>query len=136
MDGFETLAIVSGICAITLVFLGVPFGFAAYVRRLRHKEILELAERGLVKVPKTRDGKDTLRWGIVITALGSALCLGLYPLGFAINSDFPLNFGPWMLIGLLPAFFGLALITIYLTTREKEEDQEPKATAKEIDPEE
>ena len=124
MDALEVFATVFGICSVSLVFLGVPFGFAAYVRRLRHKEILELAERGLVKVPQTRNGKDTLRWGIVITALGFALCLGLYPIGFAINTGFPLEFGPWMLIGLLPTFFGLALIAIYLTTREKEDKQE------------
>lgn len=130
MEVFEIVAIVSGVCMVTLVFLGIPFGFAAYVRHLRHKEIIELAERGLVKVPEIRNGKDSLRWGIVFTALGLALCLGIYPFGFVVRSDYPLEFGPWMLIGLLPTFFGLALITIYLVTREKEDKEE---TAEEED---
>ncbi|MBN2503377.1 MAG: hypothetical protein JXB38_21555 [Anaerolineales bacterium] len=124
MEVFEIFGTIFGVCSVSLIFLGVPFGFAAYVRRLRHKEILEMAERGLVKVPQTRNGKDTLRWGIVITALGIALCLGLYPIGWALNTGFPLEFGPWMLIGLLPTFFGIALIAIYLTTREKEDAKE------------
>ena len=124
MDVIEATATIFGLCLVPLIFLGIPFGFAAYIRQLRHKEIIEWAERGLVKVPQTRNGKDTLRWGIVIAFLGFALCLGLYPIGFAVYSDFPLEFGPWMLIGLLPMFFGLALITVYLATKEKEENKE------------
>ena len=124
MDAIEGIAMISGICLVPLIFLGIPFGFAAYVRQLRHKEVIELAERGLVKVPEARNGKDTLRWGIVIAFMGFALCVGLYPIGFATNTDFPLGFGPWMLIGILPLFFGLALITVYLATKEKEDKEE------------
>jgi hypothetical protein len=31
-------------------------------------------------------------------------------------NPFPLNFGPWMIIGLVPTFFGLALIVTYVFT--------------------
>lgn len=102
------------------VFLLI-FGFAAYLRYMRYKETLVLAEKGLVLPQKngngTSNGKGTLRWGIVITALGVAMCIGLYPFGWiAGGTPFPLNFGPWMVIGLIPTFFGLALILIYVAT--------------------
>jgi hypothetical protein len=104
-----------------LVIVGVPLAFLAYRRRLKHQETMAMIEKGLLDVSHVNgNGKDTLRWGIVITALGLALAIGLYPLGASLfDGYFPLNFGPWMLIGLIPLFFGLALIVIYLVTREK-----------------
>ena len=61
--------------------------------------------------------------------IGMALCVGLYPIGFVGGgSRFPLGFGPWMLAGLIPTFFGLGLILIYVLTREdrkSEKDTEP-----------
>ena len=106
---------------VTIAIFLIVFGFAAFVRFLRYKETLALAERGLVRPARTRgNGKDTLRWGVIITAVGLALCIGLYPFGFlnSIGSRFPLHFGPWMLLGLIPTFFGLGLILIYVLTRE------------------
>jgi len=106
-----------GVFAIFLLI----FGFAAFLRYMRYKETLALAEKGLVR-PQINgngasNGKGTLRWGIVITALGVAMCIGLYPFGWlAGGTSFPLNFGPWMVIGLIPTFFGLALILIFVVT--------------------
>jgi hypothetical protein len=61
---------------------------------------------------------------VVITALGLALCLGLYPLGWTFSpGTFPLNFGPWMLLGLGPTFFGLALMAIYVLSRKDDVPQ-------------
>jgi hypothetical protein len=113
---------------IFAVFLLI-FGFAAYLRYMRYKETLALAEKGLVRPQKNgngaNNGKGALRWGIVITALGVAMCIGLYPFGWlAGGTPFPLNFGPWMVIGLIPTFFGLALILIYVATS-KNGSQEP-----------
>ena len=108
-----------GFCLVILVVFGIPFLFAAYARRLKHKETMAMVEKGLLKPSSLENGKGTLRWGIVVTALGLALCLGLYPLGFWFGGNFPLNFGPWMLMGLLPLFFGLSLIVIYLLTIDK-----------------
>jgi hypothetical protein len=102
-----------GVFAIFLLI----FGFAAYLRYMRYKETLALAEKGLVRPQNNGNGKGALRWGIVITALGVAMCIGLYPFGWlAGGTSFPLNFGPWMVIGLIPTFFGLALILIYVAT--------------------
>jgi len=108
------------------VIILIPFGFAAYSRHLRHKETISMIEKGLIEPPATKNGKDSLRWGITITAIGMALCIGIYPFGYlAKDPVFPLNFGPWMLVGLLPTFFGLALIVTYYALRnDKEKDSE------------
>ena len=96
-------------CAGFVGVLLIVFGFLAYSRYLRHKEVLLLAEKGLV-YPERKNGKDVLRWGIVITAIGLALLLGLLPL--AIEDT-------WILLlpGLLCTFFGLSLVLIYVLTR-------------------
>ena len=124
-----------GVFAIFLLI----FGFAAYLRYMRYKETLALADKGLVR-PQTNgngtsNGKGTLRWGIVITAVGVAMCLGLYPFGWlAGGTSFPLNFGPWMVIGLIPTFFGLALILIYVVTS-RNSSREPIEETAMISPE-
>jgi hypothetical protein len=114
-------------CA-SLGFFLLLFGLIALLRYMHYRETLALAEKGLVRGDMQRggNGKDTLRWGIAITAIGLALCIGLYPLGFTSGrSPFPLGFGPWMLAGLLPMFFGLALILIYVLTRDDDKDKRP-----------
>jgi sterol desaturase/sphingolipid hydroxylase (fatty acid hydroxylase superfamily) len=105
----------------TLGFFIVTFLFVIVMRYFSYRETLSLAEKGLVRPDRMRgsNGKDTLRWGIVITAVGMALCVGLYPLGLLPGNTFPLGLGPWMLAGLLPTFFGLGLILIYVLTQEK-----------------
>jgi hypothetical protein len=114
----------------TLALFAMVFTFFALWRYLRYKETVALAERGLVR-PQSGNGRDALRWGIVITAIGLALMIGLYPAGvtlglgdFPRGGAFPMGFGPWMLIGLLPTFFGLALILVHVVTRENGADEE------------
>jgi hypothetical protein len=132
------------ICGSTLFFgtlLLIIFGFFGYFRWLRYKETVLLAEKGLLRPEHNGGkGKGTLRWGIVITALGIALCIGLYPIGFigGMGSEFPLLFGPWMLFGLIPTFFGLALVIIYYLTggAHHEEALQPPAPIVPIRPEE
>jgi hypothetical protein len=118
----EAFAILCGSTIFFGVMLLIVFGFFGYMRWLRYKETLVLAEKGLLKPERQGSGKGTLRWGIIITALGIALCLGLYPLGFigGINDQFPLRFGPWMLVGLIPMFFGLGLVLVYYLTNKEE----------------
>ena len=64
-----------------------------------------------------------MRWGIVITAVGLALCVGLYPIGLMPGFQFPLGMGPWMIAGFLPTFFGLGLILIYVLTHDDKDDR-------------
>ena len=115
-------------CLGALGFFVLLFAFIAFMRFMSYRETMQLAEKGLVRPDRARggNGKDTLRWGIAITAIGVALCLGLYPIGFVTGSLFPLGLGPWMLVGLVPTFFGLALVMIYYLTREeKPKDDKP-----------
>ena len=111
------------------------FGFIVVMRYLGYRETLALAEKGLVRPDRARgNGKDTLRWGIAIAAIGMALCVGLFPIGFiGGGSRFPLGFGPWMLAGLLPMFFGLGLILIYVLTRE-DKKAEKDGESKQVEP--
>jgi hypothetical protein len=110
-------------CIGGLAFVGLIFGFILSMRFLAYKETMELAEKGLVKPQRDGNGKSTLVWGIIITAVGLALILGLWPLGFGFGgTSYPLGFGPWMLLGLVPTFFGVALILIYVLTREEKKE--------------
>lgn len=105
-----------------LVFL--IFAFIVIMRYINYQETMKLAEKGLVKPARQNGGgKGTLIWGIIITAVGLALTLGLLSLGSMIGSS---TFGPWMLAGLLPTFFGLGLILIYVLTRDDGKDKQPE----------
>jgi hypothetical protein len=95
--------------------LTVIFGFLAFLRYMSYRETLALAEKGLTK-PEPRTGKGFLRWGILITALGFALTIGLYVIGFASAENYPLHLGPWMLGGFVPLFLGIGLILIHVLT--------------------
>ena len=98
--------------------LTIIFGFFAFLRYINYKETIALAEKGLAK-SESKPNKILLRWGIVITALGFALSLGLYTLGFASADNYPLHLGPWMLGGFVPLFLGLSLVLLhYLTEKE------------------
>lgn len=110
-------------CLGGLGFTALVFGFILLMRFLAYKETLELAEKGLVKPQRNGNGKGALVWGIIIAAVGLALILGLWPLGFGFGgTNYPLGFGPWMLLGLVPTFFGVALILIYVLTREEKKE--------------
>ena len=84
------------------------------MRYLNYKETLALAEKGLTR-PET-NSKGLLRWGIVVTALGFALTIGLYLFGFGAGGNYPLHLGPWMLGGFVPLFLGLGLVLIHYLT--------------------
>jgi len=113
----------------TLGLFFLTFIFIVAMRYIGYRETMQLAEKGLVRPCRGAggNGKDTLRWGIVITAVGLALCLGLYPIGLLAGNTFPLGIGPWMIAGFLPTFFGLGLILIYVVTREEHSEQPPAA---------
>ena len=96
--------------------LAIIFGFFAFIRYMNYRETIALAEKGLTR-PESKVKSGLLRWGIVITALGLALSLGLYPLGFSAGDIYPLHLGPWMLGGLVPLFLGLGLILLHVLTQ-------------------
>jgi hypothetical protein len=103
--------------AIPFIVFASVFGYLAWRRYLEYRETVALAEKGLVKPHTPGDGKDSLRWGIVLTGLGLALTLGMWPIGFVVGGEFPLGIGPWLLPGLVTLFVGLGLILVYMVTR-------------------
>lgn len=106
---------------VPMVFgIGFPliiFGFIALMRYINYRETLALAEKGLMRPAKVQsNGKNALRWGIVIASIGLAVLIGVFPIG-----------GPVLLVGLIPTFFGLGLVLIYVLTRESDkQDEEDK----------
>jgi hypothetical protein len=92
--------------------LAIIFGFLAFLRYMNYRETIALAEKGLQR-PEGKSGSGLLRWGILITALGIGLSIGLYPIGFSAGYDYPLHLGPWMLGGFVPLFLGLGLILLH-----------------------
>jgi hypothetical protein len=105
-----------------LLFFVVLFAFLIGWRYLQYRETLALAEKGLLKTDAGRvesrgNGQGTLRWGVVFSALGLALTIGLLPIGIA--GGYPLGITPWMIFGFIPLFFGLGLILIYVLTKDK-----------------
>lgn len=119
---------------VVLLFFGL-LAYLAFQRFISYRETLALAEKGLLRVePEHRNGRSSLRWGIVITALGLAMSLGIYPVGFSVAHSYPLNFGPWMLVGLLPLFFGIALILIRVLTRDEKAKSETRDDAPPVRP--
>jgi hypothetical protein len=105
-------------CISIVSVLLVIFGFLAFLRYMNYREAISLAERGLSR-PEPKQGGGLLRWGIVMTGLGLALSLGLYLLGFAASSGYPLRLGPWMLGGFVPLFLGLSLILSHFLTQKE-----------------
>jgi hypothetical protein len=115
----DILLAVIVIGGFSLIFMTI-FGYFAYVRYLSHKETMALAEKGLLKPEHVvqyngGNGRDRnlLNRAILLIAIGFALCLGLFPIGFVAGDEFPLFLGPWMIVGFLPLFFGIALLIIY-----------------------
>ena len=117
----------------TLGLFFLTFIFVVAMRYIGYRETLHLAEKGLVRPDRAPggNGKDTLRWGVVIMAVGLALCAGLYPIGLLPGNTFPLGIGPWMIAGFLPTFFGLGLILVYVLTHDEKDD--PAGTMPKID---
>ena len=108
-------------CISIVSILIVIFGFIAFLRYMNYRETLALAEKGLTRPERleSKNGKGLLRWGILVTALGVALSLGLYLVGFASAENYPLHLGPWMLGGFIPLFLGLGLILSHFLTQKE-----------------
>lgn len=108
-------------CVSIVSILIVIFGFIAFMRYLNYRETLALAEKGLTRPERSeaKNSKGLLRWGILVTALGIALSLGLYLVGFDSAENYPFHLGPWMLGGFVPLFLGLGLILSHFLTQKE-----------------
>ncbi|GEM_PF-1175763 len=126
---------------IFVLFPGIILAFILLSRYLKYRETLTMIQHGITPPPpmvmmpspplpqrpvvvnQGGGGRATLIWGLVLTGIGIALTLALWPIGFIANSasgntiNFPLGLGPWMLAGFVPLFVGLALTLGYVITR-------------------
>jgi len=101
-----------------LVAMAIFFAFIVMLRYLHHREMMALINKGIN--PKSvrrqrRRSRGMLRAGLIITMVGLALTIGLYPVGFFLPPIFttPFHLGPWLLPGLIPLGVGIALIGSY-----------------------
>ena len=55
---------------IMFLGLGIPFGYMTFRRDREHKLTMAMIEKGIFEAPQpqpeVKNGKNTLRWGIVI----------------------------------------------------------------------
>lgn len=119
------------ICAGMGGFVLVLIVLVVVLRYLNYRENLALAEKGILPAERVRknDGKDSLRWGILVSAVGLALTLGLLPVSLSAGR---MVLSPLILLGLLPLFFGLGLILIYVIGKPAESKVTIVQPAKEI----
>ncbi|MHB0870000.1 MAG: DUF6249 domain-containing protein [Chloroflexota bacterium] len=98
-----------------LVGLVAILGFILLLRYLRLKETQMLLDRGMapdavVQQRASRPSRAALFAGIIVSMIGLAISIALYPVGLISGSPYPLGLGPWMIAGLLPLFIGVALL--------------------------
>jgi hypothetical protein len=98
-----------------LVAMAIFFGFIVMLRYLHHRETMALISHGINPELRRRRSRGMLRAGLIITMVGLALTIGLYPVGFFLPPIFmtPFHLGPWLLPGLIPLGVGTALIGSY-----------------------
>lgn len=148
----------TGVLTVFIIFVlfpGIILGFILLSRYLKYRETLTMIEHGITPPPPPPPmmpamppmpvmpqrppvvvanrgqggaGRGTLIWGLVLSGIGLALTLALWPIGFIANSasgntvNFPLGLGPWMLAGFIPLFVGLALTLAYVIMRPERRD--------------
>lgn len=101
--------------------LGVFLAFILLIRYLDHRERMTMIAHGLTPpdrhvLPRASRSTAVLRGGLITAAVGVAISLGLYTVGYVLPAPFsavPGRFGPWLLPGLIPTGVGVALILSY-----------------------
>lgn len=94
-----------------LLFFGLIFGFLAWLRWMRFRETLALADRGFAPADAPNGTNRMLRWALILMALGLALSCGILPLAFDSIHAFPA-----LIPGLSMLFLGLAFLLYWLVT--------------------
>ena len=107
------------LCFGAVAALAIIFGFFAFLRYMSYRETIVLAEKGLNR-SEGKNGKGLLRWGILITALGTVMTIGLFFFGSNTGTTYPLGLGPWMLAGLVPLSLGLVIMLIFYLNQKDE----------------
>ncbi len=118
-------ALLIPLAAICLPIMGLAaiLGFVLLLRYMRMKETAMLLEREatpevILQQRVDRPSRAILFTGIIVSMIGLALGIALYPIGSLAGSRSFLGLGPWMLPGLLPLFIGIALILWHSLSQE------------------
>lgn len=98
--------------SVTIILFIAFFGTLAWVRWLRYLEVVALADRGFAP-REDLPGATSLRWGMVLMAIGVVVTAALYPVSIDAFRRAPFGLSPILLGGLLPLAIGLALIWHY-----------------------
>jgi hypothetical protein len=139
MEGLQSALTCMGFIAFFLLI----FGTIALTRWFKHREVMAMVERGVLpeqyvqyaSEPRRQESRGLFIWGVALAMLGLALIIGLWPLGITWSGadvQYPLNFGPWMLIGLIPLFIGLALLIVYFLVRKEQAPRLERPSTEEI----
>jgi hypothetical protein len=121
--------------------LGLFLGFILLIRYLDHRERMTMIAHGLTPpdrqlLPRASRNTAVLRGGLITAAVGVAITLGLYTVGYVLPKPFsavPGRFGPWLLPGLIPAAVGVALVVSYYLapTRAPQQDEPSESSPQE-----
>lgn len=122
--GMETWLIPLAGMVVPVAIIAIIFYYVLEQRRMLHRERLAMIEKGLAPhdlqeiehYPQRRSRQRILSDGIITTAVGMALLLGLGSIGM----------GPWLLGGLIPVAVGIGNIITYVATsdEDKKSDQQ------------
>jgi hypothetical protein len=123
----ETLAVLVPLVLICFPIIGLIaiLAFLIALRYVRMKETAMLMDRGMSIETSAQHRADyssrlTLLLGVIVSMIGLALSVALYPIGFVAGSPYPLALGPWMIPGLVPFFVGLApILWHFLSNRDR-----------------
>lgn len=117
----DFLELVIPAVTIGFIFL-VIFGFFAFMRYMRYKETIALAERGLLRPEGKRRKRNALQWGIMILTVSGGLSCSLIALAFFTDEGGLAALA--LLVGIVPASFGLGLILSDRFIRPRLEERE------------
>ncbi|MCC7021103.1 MAG: hypothetical protein IT332_15180 [Ardenticatenales bacterium] len=95
----------------TVLFFGLVFAFLGWLRWMRFREMIALADRGFAPADAPNGTNRTLRWALILVALGLALSCGLAPVAIDNIRAFPS-----LIPGLTLLFLGLAFLLYWLVT--------------------
>ena len=119
-------------CLAILVFFALLLGFLLLIRYFNYREKTSSAQQDIAAEKKPRRNAGLLIWGWLVTILSllavlSFWAFGAFFLGEGVN--YPLGMGPWMLLGLVPLFFGLCLLLLYVLLAPRPTKTPPETNA-------
>ncbi|MBK6768957.1 MAG: hypothetical protein IPG72_08110 [Ardenticatenales bacterium] len=106
------------------LFFALVFAFLGWLRWMRFRETIALADRGFAPADAPNGTNRMLRWSLILLALGLALSCGLAPI--AIDN---LRAFPALIPGLTLLFLGLAFLLYWLVTGGRDHLMKANATA-------